>query len=381
MSKQIAFSFTGTPHSALQQWFAEGMRQTLIERGHRLHPEPTTETDFVINFARLDAPHPVLPSLPNHRTNVLTIVDTEEKPSNPLEVGYPLLPRNVCSIAVLLVGNAHKLATSYFFTLEQGYPEVVYKGDDAEYFARLWDDYIMPRATATWAFENIFRHDLPEEVWEGTPVTDQIIRASRKLAELRLLPDPFPLEQYLTKEQYRFVRLVYKLFGLSYGNISARALHPALPPNSFWMTASGVDKSKIKTIGTDVMLVVGREGNAMVVSLPAWVKQPRRVSVDAVEHHMIYQENPSVGAILHVHGWITEVAPEITVTYTDKAYPCGSRDLAECTAEVVRTLPDPSKGIIAQRNHGLVITGPSLDEIFARIESGAIKINHNVPQR
>ena len=86
------------------------------------------------------------------------------------------------------------------------------------------------------------------------------------------------------------------------------------------------------------------------------------MSVDAIEHWMIYREHPDVGAILHVHAWIEgTVATEIN-------YPCGTVELAESVAELVRQAPDPSRAVVGQRNHGLTITGHSLDEIFDRID-------------
>jgi len=77
-----------------------------------------------------------------------------------------------------------------------------------------------------------------------------------------------------------------------------------------------------------------------------------------------------VNAILHVHAWIEgTVATEIN-------YPCGTVELAESVAELVRQAPDPARAIVGQRNHGLTITGHSLDEIFDRIDG---KIVRKVP--
>jgi ribulose-5-phosphate 4-epimerase/fuculose-1-phosphate aldolase len=94
------------------------------------------------------------------------------------------------------------------------------------------------------------------------------------------------------------------------------------------------------------------------------------VSVDAIEHWMIYREHPEVGAILHVHAWIEG----IDATHIN--YPCGTLELAESVAELVRRAPDPSRAVVGQRNHGLTITGHSLDEIFERIDGRLIR---NVP--
>jgi ribulose-5-phosphate 4-epimerase/fuculose-1-phosphate aldolase len=76
---------------------------------------------------------------------------------------------------------------------------------------------------------------------------------------------------------------------------------------------------------------------------------------------MIYREHPDVGAILHVHGWI-----DGTVS-TDVNYPCGTVQLAGAVAELVRAAPDPARAVVGLRNHGLTITGASLDEIFDRV--------------
>jgi ribulose-5-phosphate 4-epimerase/fuculose-1-phosphate aldolase len=58
------------------------------------------------------------------------------------------------------------------------------------------------------------------------------------------------------------------------------------------------------------------------------------VSVDAIEHWMIYREHPDVGAIVHVHGWIDGT------TSTEVNYPCGTEQLACAVAELVRAAPD-----------------------------------------
>jgi hypothetical protein len=134
------------------------------------------------------------------------------------------------------------------------------------------------------------------------------------------------------------------------------------------MSASGVDKSSLHEIGRDILLVNGydAERDTMRLSVPPSV-EPRRVSVDAIEHWMIYREHPDVNAILHVHAWI-----EGTVA-TDMNFPCGTVELAEAVAELVRIAPDPSRAVVGQRNHGLTITGHSLDEIFERIDGKVVR--------
>jgi ribulose-5-phosphate 4-epimerase/fuculose-1-phosphate aldolase len=187
------------------------------------------------------------------------------------------------------------------------------------------------------------------------------------------LPAAFPIEEILSPRDLRHVKLLYGIGGLSYGNVSARRLPPTESGYGpeFWMSASGVDKSNLREIGRDVLLVKGYEPSrdTMLLSIPPEVK-PNRVSVDAIEHWMIYREHPDVRAILHVHAWIEGTSA------TEINYPCGTVELATSVADLVRLAPDPSRAVVGQKNHGLTITGHSLDEIFARIDG---KIVRNVP--
>ena len=106
---------------------------------------------------------------------------------------------------------------------------------------------------------------------------------------------------------------------------------------------------------------------AMILSIPQGI-DPRRVSVDAIEHWMIYREHPSVGATLHVHAWMEGVPS------TEFNYPCGTYELGGAVAGIVRDHPDPANAVVGLKNHGLTITGVSLDEIFDRIEGRLLKV-------
>jgi ribulose-5-phosphate 4-epimerase/fuculose-1-phosphate aldolase len=216
---------------------------------------------------------------------------------------------------------------------------------------------------------NEFTSDLEPALWAGDEVTRQITRAGERLDALELLPAAFPIEEILSDRDLRHVKLLYGIGGLSYGNVSARrAVAPGEREPQYWMSASGVDKSSLHEIGRDILLVNGydAERDVMLLSVPPDV-EPRRVSVDAIEHWMIYREHPDVGAILHVHAWIEgTVATEIN-------YPCGTVELAESVAELVRQAPDPSRAVVGQRNHGLTITGHTLDEIFDRIDGRIVR--------
>ena len=143
----------------------------------------------------------------------------------------------------------------------------------------------------------------------------------------------------LSADELRHVKRLFGIGGLSYGNASARQ-----SGDDFWMSASGVDKSRLREIGRDILLVTGfdAERGVMRISVPPDVK-PRRVSVDAIEHLTIYREHPEVGAILHVHGWVPGAVS------TEAVYPCGTEELAREVAELVREAPDPGHAVIGLR--------------------------------
>jgi ribulose-5-phosphate 4-epimerase/fuculose-1-phosphate aldolase len=133
------------------------------------------------------------------------------------------------------------------------------------------------------------------------------------------------------------------------------------------MSASGINKADMRTIRQDILHIKGfnPEKNSMEISLPPNIS-PKRASVDAIEHWMIYKEHPSVGAIVHIHAWMDGVQA------TEINYPCGTIQLAETGADLVRKADDPSRAIIGIKNHGLTITGHNLDDIFDRIEGRVV---------
>jgi ribulose-5-phosphate 4-epimerase/fuculose-1-phosphate aldolase len=211
--------------------------------------------------------------------------------------------------------------------------------------------------------DNEFRRDLEPELWDGDALTRELAAVGRRLGRLGLLPAPFPVEELVSERDLRRIKRLYAIGGLSYGNLSARK-----DAERFWMSASGVDKAKLEEPGRDILLVSGydAESGSIVLSVPPEV-EPRRVSVDAIEHWMIYRENPSVGAILHLHAWIAGIEA------TDVNYPCGTAELAESVAALVAAAPDPAHGVVGLRNHGITATGESLGEILDRIEPDLLR--------
>jgi hypothetical protein len=362
----VASRFVGATHGELLDWFTTNLRDQIKTQGYRLveGSAPTDEGGIVL--------HPIGPEGPrsfrrrNRAVFVVGLGEAETYPEEPLKTGYPLLLRTLANLFILIVHKGRQGSPeAYFFTLEQGTYAIPYTGSDEAFFSKIVER-LAPLATSNLIIENDFVPDLPEELWKGDEITASITRAGQHLDDLDLLPSPFPLEEFLSPEDFRHVRQLFQIGGLSYGNLSARK-----DELTFWMSASGVDKSKLSEVGRDILLVTDYipERRAMRLSVPAHV-QPRRVSVDAIEHFMIYREHPSVGAILHVHAWMEGIKS------THINYPCGTYELAEVVASLVREAPDPGHAVIGLKNHGLTITGESLDEIFARIHG---KILRQVP--
>ena len=205
-------------------------------------------------------------------------------PADALRETYPMLVRALANISLCYVPGHGVL----FTTMERGCYLVPEGPDLAEtVVARL-----EPLATAHLVIDNEFRRDLEPELWGGDDLTREIGRIGRRLDRLGLLPAPFPVEDLVSERDLRQIKRLYSIGGLSYGNLSARE-----DGTRFWMSASGVDKSKLDEPGRDILLVSGYDAahGKIVLSVPPDV-EPRRVSVDAIEHWMIYRANPEVGA-------------------------------------------------------------------------------------
>jgi ribulose-5-phosphate 4-epimerase/fuculose-1-phosphate aldolase len=345
----------------------DGITRVMVDRAYLLASAPGPDTNVVLHAIDAERPKPYRRK--NAPTFVIAVAEVAEPPADNatlLRVGYPLLVQALANLCVLVSDTSEGLAVR-FVTLEQGTYGVGPGFADDEVCLRAFDR-IAPLASSRLVIANDIRTDLPEALWNGDAETRRMLGAGRALDDLDLLPSPFPLEQILAPRELRHVKLLYGIGGLSYGNVSSRVRGSgveAVPdPDGplFWMSASGVDKSDLRNIGEHILLVRGYDAaqDAMILSVPPGVPV-KRVSVDAIEHWMIYREHPDVGAILHVHGWI-DGTPS-----TDVNYPCGTLDLASAVAELVRRAPDPAHAVVGQRNHGLTITGESLDEIFGRV--------------
>ncbi len=343
----MEFAFSGTVPPALEQ-FAAGLDAGLTRRGY-LRLEAPGDARLVLNFVDPDLPRPFRRQ--RKSTFVASFWTVPSMPVDFVRQGYPILVRALSNLSVCVVpGEAAR-----FLTLEQGNYAVAWSEDEAFYDRVV--DRLAPLAESTLVVDNIFTTDLDPALWGGDEATQAIRRAGEQLDALDLLPAPFPIDEILPPRDLAHVRRLYSIGGLSYGNISARH-----DDESFWMSASGVDKAHLAQVGRDILLVTGYdpERQAMCVSVPPGL-EPRRVSVDAIEHWKIYREHPDVGAIVHIHAWVAGVVA------TEMNFPCGTAELADAVADLVRRADDPSRAVIGLKNHGLTITGPDLDEIFDRV--------------
>jgi ribulose-5-phosphate 4-epimerase/fuculose-1-phosphate aldolase len=331
--------------------FREALQAEWERRGYQFVHGADPNAACVFNFVDPEDPKPFRRR--QRSTYVIAVHTRPDRPDDVLRFEYPMLVRALANLAMLVVpGDA-----CYFVTPEQGFYSVPDPGDPAEW-ARALFERIEPLATSRLVIDNQFDADLEPDLWGGDEQTAALFRAGQRLDALGLLPAPFPLEEIVGPDDLRWIKLVYGIGGLSYGNLSARK-----DARRFWMSASGVDKSSLREIGRDILLVkdYDADGAKMLLSVPPGV-EPRRASVDAIEHWMIYREHPEVGAIVHVHAWIQGVRA------TEFNYPCGTAELATAVADIIREAPEPGRTVVGLKNHGLTITGPTLEDIFERIE-------------
>ena len=334
----------------------QGLERVMIQEGH----VPTTDleaAELVFHAVDLEHPRPY-----RRRAKAVFVVGVVEGPmvgEEALIKTYPVLIRSLANL--LIYGGVGEPPWVVITTPELGCATLTGKSDDASWYRSLYYR-IAPLATSHLVIDNIFDEDLPAELERGTPVTDQIRRASRILDSWNLFPAPYPVAEMLPEDDYRHLRRVFGIGGLSYGNISAR--HDG---ERFWMSASGIDKGKIGTVGHDILLVKGYdpEHNAMRLSVRPG-SNPLRVSVDAVEHWGIYRTHPEIGAMIHIHAWMDGI-PSTTVNY-----PCGTVEMGDAMSELLSQDPHPERTVIGLRNHGLTATGPDLDDILERLDGRVI---------
>ncbi len=348
----MTFATSGHPRTPRQRWFHEGLRRTLVAGGlEEITPDQAPR--IVLHFVDGAAPRPFRRRA--QASFVVSIVEGPAPGAAVLPALYPFIVRTLGNMVLYLATEGER-ATAYVVTLEQGYFTIT-DDDDQGFFARVFER-IHPLASAELVINNEFHTDLEPELWDGDDLTAALADAGKRLDALRLLPTAFPIEELLSPRDLAHVKRLFGIGGLSYGNLSVRK-----DARRFWMSASGVNKGALRVVGRDILMVKGydAERNVILLSVPPAI-EPRRVSVDAIEHCMIYAAHPHVGAIVHVHAWMEGVPS------TQIQYPCGTRELAQAVSDLVAASPEPTRAVVGLRNHGLTITGPNLADILDRTE-------------
>jgi hypothetical protein len=354
----LQYALFGSPSTDSLSRFTDLVGSALEESGFRRSHGDPREAQLVLSLLDLDEPKAFRRGA--RGTYVVALFERSAHPEpieESLRADYPQLLRALANLVLDYVPGEG----AWFTTMERGHYGVHAESD--EQLARAVVERLIPLASSRLVIDNDFRVDLEPELWQGDEITKSLRAAGARLGNLDLLPNPFPIEDLLSERELRHVKRLYGIGGLSYGNLSARK-----DERRFWMSASGVDKTRLDIPSRDILLVsdYDAERGCMVLSVAPEV-EPRRVSVDAIEHWMIYREHPDVHAIVHVHAWMDGIEA------TDVNYPCGTEELARSVAELVRNAPDPDRAVVGLRNHGITVTGPSLEEVLDRIEPRVLR--------
>lgn len=346
----------------LLQCCAELARE-IVNKGH-VEIDAEQVSDFVLNLVDLENPRAFRRK--DEAEKVISVALISEYRDDMKSICYATLVRTLSNMMFCIVKKGkNSEMTGYSITPEVGFTEFAYSPE--KMFS-----YIYPVASSHFVLRNRISADirLPEN--KKVPEAENIITFARKLDELGVLPAPFPINEFLDQPTIDHLYRLYQIKGLSYGNLSIRNESHPTGSTSFWMTARGVNKSQLKGIGQDILLVTGYDSvsGEMVVSVPEEHNPRIRVSVDAIEHFLIYDKFPGIGAIVHVHAWYDSIAS------TTQVYPCGTRELAENAVNLLQSLPVPEKAVVGLKNHGITITGSDINDIFDRIRGRLIL---NVP--
>ncbi len=332
----------------------------IIWKGNELI-DPFGKSDFVLNLIDLD--NPIAYVRKGQEEKVISIALLKNYRTDMKSACYIALVKTLSNMLFTIVDDGRDdNVTGYSITPEVGF--VRFKFSPEKMF-----EYMFPVISSHFVLRNKIDTDLDINEDQKIPEIDDLIIFAKEMKVLGVLPAPFPLTKYLDQDLIDHLFRLYQIKGLSYGNLSIRNAYYKTEGTSFWMTARGVDKSQLQGLGKDLLLIKGYDemDGAMLISVPS-VHDPRvRVSVDAIEHYMIYRDFPQTGAIVHLHAWIDNIP------CTTQTYPCGTRELAENAVKLLKSTPDPGRAEIGLKNHGITVTGTDIRDIFTRIK-GRLKL-------
>lgn len=354
--RRITMNFTIVRNDS--NTFRENLLESLIDgcvrKGDKMIGT-TEQANYALNLATLENPRSVRRK--SRSLFVITFISgniSAEEEGKIKVLSYNALVKSLSNLLIYITPNLE----TFFTTPEAGFYQIFFNPDEIY-------EKIKPIISSNFATDNKFVQDLPERFWYGSEITKQISNYGKVLDKLGVLPVPFPLKEFLTESQMKQLYKIYGITGASYGNLSARERIPELSNDTFWMTGRGVDKSNLQLIGKDILLVkdFDYKNHEAILSMPPNYNPKARVSVDAVEHSMIYKAFPEIGAIIHVHAWINGVF------CTRQNYPCGTIELAQEVLDLLSRTDNPVSTAVGLKNHGLTITGKNLQEIFEKFSS------------
>ncbi len=359
----MKFALHQTDKDPVRDKFSSEIINEFINHGHYLVSEKES-LNFVFNLINIDEPKAYRRKA--QQEFVVTFGVLTKRVEDLKSLCYIALVKTLSNLTFCIdLSKNEPVPTIYYVTPEVGF--VSYPFDPAKVY-----NSIAPVANSHFFIHNQIIVNLPQSDQLNLPEIEELKHYGSVLANMGFLPAPFPINKILSKDLIKHLYRFYEIKGLSYGNLSVRGNYPGINGNTFWMTARGVNKGNLRAVGKDILFVTGintKEGK-MIVSVPSDYDPKVRVSVEAIEHYMIYQTFPEVGAILHVHAWIEGVP------YTAQNYPCGTIELAEGVVELLKKSDTPHCTEVGLKNHGLTVTGPSLKGIFDRIKNKLLK---NVP--
>lgn len=411
--RSLNVHFWDEPQNTLQAGIITGLQVHMLEQGVVIQQEPTKETNLVVTCAEMfrDVPYrqTVLARLPHdidrYQVKILGVSTIDQipafedmdpdyldklgqaRPQSPvLAVGYPQLPLVGCTHALIVEGNENSSIphSAHLIGLEQSHPQIGINRKD--FYSDLFDK-LKDQATAQLVVHNEVLEGivLPYDLWLKSQAPEAIIPVGKQMKELGMYPERFPLERFVSKEKRDFFRLLLKLTGLSYGNTSMRALGEEAEYGKFWMSESGVKKDDLQPnqirLARGLIPGTNKMGTVRLSGVPQ--TPTGRISVDAIEAEQIYDGCENVNVTSHGHVWIND--PEtgrplerstgyreidgMYVVCTERQYPCGSFNLGQEAMAAASRSPDPTRTIILERRHGLVVLAENYGEMFKRIRS------------
>jgi L-ribulose-5-phosphate 4-epimerase len=153
----------------------------------------------------------------------------------------------------------------------------------------------------------------------------------------------------------------YEELGIGYGNISARTA-------SGQFVISGTQTGHLPTLGNDhYALVTDYDVEHNRVTCRGAIQ----ASSEAMTHAAIYELNPSIRAVVHVHSDHLWVRLKSAMPTTDAAVQYGTPAMAHEFVRLYRETDFAATGIAVMAGHdsGLVSIGASMEEAATRILS------------